>query len=64
LAEAASETSTSNTVTDTDTYTVAQSSETGAELFVDQFTANFDNQGNFTGATDIFADVTTGSRSG
>jgi len=58
FAEAAWETSTSNTVTDT--YSVAQSSKTGDELFVDQFTANLDDQGNFTGGTDTFVDVTTG----
>ena len=32
----------------------------GSELFVDQFTANLDAHGNFTGATDTFADVTSG----
>jgi hypothetical protein len=58
FAEALWETSTPNTVTDT--YTIAQSSKAGDELFVDQFTEAFDAQGNFTGATDTFADVTSG----
>jgi hypothetical protein len=44
----------------TDTFINVSKSRTGSELFVDQFTANFDASGNFTGASDTFADVTSG----
>jgi hypothetical protein len=42
----------------TTSVTVQQSK--GSELFVDQFIGNTDANGNFTGGTDTFADVTTG----
>src|SRR5215472_16251745 len=38
---------------------VSQSKQ-GPELFVDQFTGNLDANGNFTGGTDTFTDVTSG----
>jgi len=50
-----SSTSTSYTATSVN---VQQSK--GSELFVDQFIGNTDANGNFTGGTDTFADVTSG----
>ena len=44
----------------TDTYVNVSQSTQGSELFIDQFTANFDASGNFTGETDTSADVTSG----
>jgi len=44
----------------TDTFINVSRAKQGSELFVDQFTANFDASGTFTGATDTFADVTSG----
>jgi len=51
---------TSTDTSATDTYINPSKTRRGEELFVDQFTENFDGNGNFTGATDTFADVTTG----
>src|SRR5436309_11041597 len=51
---------TSSATSFTDTFVNVSKSLQGSELFVDQFTANFDANGNFTGATDTSADVTTG----
>ncbi len=51
---------TSSATSSTDTFVNVTKSMQGSELFVDQFTANFDANGNFTGATDTFADVTSG----
>jgi YD repeat-containing protein len=44
----------------TDTYVNVSRTKQGSELFVDQYTAHFDASGNFTGATDTSADVTSG----
>jgi hypothetical protein len=52
--------STSSATSSTDTFVNVSKSMQGSELFVDQFTANFDANGNFTGATDTSADVTSG----
>ncbi|HEX2309049.1 MAG TPA: hypothetical protein VHI14_12075 [Jatrophihabitantaceae bacterium] len=57
-ADAAWETSTATSVTDA-AVTVSTSNQ-GSHLFVTQFTAYFDTNGNFTGATDTIADVTSG----
>jgi len=54
IAEAGWFTSTSTS----DTFTSVSASK--SELFVDVFTETFDASGNFTGATDTFADVTGG----
>jgi hypothetical protein len=51
---------TSSATSFTDTFVSVSKSLQGSELFVDQFTANFDASGNFTGATDTSADVTSG----
>jgi hypothetical protein len=51
---------TSSATSFTDTFVNVSKSLQGSELFVDQFTANFDANGNFTGATDTSADVTSG----
>ena len=51
---------TSSATSSTDTFVNASKSQQGSELFVDQFTANYDANGNFTGATDTSADVTSG----
>jgi hypothetical protein len=51
---------TSSATSSTDTFVNASKSRQGSELFVDQFTANYDANGNFTGATDTSADVTSG----
>ena len=51
---------TSSATSSTDTFVNVSKSMQGSELFVDQFTANFDANGNFTGATDTSADVTSG----
>jgi hypothetical protein len=51
---------TSSATSFTDTFVNVSKSLQGSELFVDQFTANFDANGNFTGATETSADVTTG----
>jgi hypothetical protein len=51
---------TSSATSSTDTFVNVSKSMQGSELFVDQFTANFDTNGNFTGATDTSADVTSG----
>jgi hypothetical protein len=59
FAEALWETQTSNSITDT--YVFAQKDRRGnAFLFLDEFTANFDSNGNFTGATDVFGEVDSG----
>ena len=52
-------TTTSNSFTDTSVL-VTQSGSGPKELMIDQFTANLDSMGNFTGGTDTFADVTGG----
>jgi len=52
--------STSSATSFTDTFVNVSKSLEGSELFVDQFTANLDANGNFTGATDTSADVTSG----
>ena len=54
FAEALWETQTSTSFTDT------YINVTAKELFLDQFTGNFDSNGDFTGATDTSADVTSG----
>jgi hypothetical protein len=41
-------------------FAVVSQSQDGQELQVDRFTFTFDSQGNITGATDTFADVTSG----
>jgi hypothetical protein len=51
---------TSSATSSTDTFVNVSKSMQGSELFADQFTANFDANGNFTGATDTSADVTSG----
>jgi hypothetical protein len=51
---------TSSATSSTDTFVNVSKSARGSELFVDQFTANLDANGNFTGATDTSADVTSG----
>jgi len=59
FAEALWETSTATTITDTDIQ--ASRTRTGQqELFLDQFTQTVDQNGTFQGATDTFADVTSG----
>lgn len=58
FAEAAWFTSTSTSTTDT--YINVSKARTGEELFVDQFTANLDANGNVTGYTETTADVTSG----
>jgi hypothetical protein len=50
----------SSATTFVDTFINVSRTRTSSELFVDQFTANFDSNGNFTGATDTTVDVTTG----
>jgi hypothetical protein len=42
----------------TDTYVNLSTGGNSAELFVDRFYATFDSQDNFTGGTEVFADVT------
>jgi hypothetical protein len=44
----------------TDTSINVSKSNQGSELLADQFTINLDANGNFTGGTDIFAEVTSG----
>jgi hypothetical protein len=51
---------TSSATSFTDTTVSVSTSKQGSELFVDQFTGNLDVNGNFTGGTDTFADVTSG----
>jgi hypothetical protein len=51
---------TSSATSSTDTFVNVSKSMQGSELFVDQFTANYDANGNFTGATDTSAEVTSG----
>jgi hypothetical protein len=51
---------TSSATSSTDTTISVSTSKQGSELFVDQFTATMDANGNFTGATDTSADVTSG----
>jgi hypothetical protein len=59
FAEAVWETQTSSSFTDT--FVFAQRDRQGATfLFLDQFTAYFDSNGNFTGATDVFGEADTG----
>jgi hypothetical protein len=59
FAEALWETQTSTSFTDT--FVFAQQDRQGATfLFLDQFTANFDKKGNFTGATDVFGEADSG----
>jgi hypothetical protein len=59
FAEALWETQTSSSFTDT--FVFAQKDRQGNTfLFLDQFTANFDASGNFTGATDVFGEADTG----
>ena len=52
--------STSTDTSFTDTYINPSKTRHGQELFLDQFTDNVDSSGNFTGATETFADVTSG----
>lgn len=58
FAEAAWVTSTDTSLTFT--YINPAKTRTGQELFVDQFTDNFDSSGNFVGEIDTIADVTSG----
>jgi hypothetical protein len=58
FAEAFWESSTATRVTDT-AVTVSASKQ-GSHLFVDQFTAHFDANGNFAGGTDTLSEVTGG----
>jgi hypothetical protein len=59
FAQALWETQTSSSITDT--FVFAQSDRHGATfLFLDQFTENFDSNGNFTGATDVFGEADSG----
>jgi hypothetical protein len=58
FAEAFWETSTATSFTDT-SVTVSTSKQ-GSGLFVDRFTAHFDANGNFTGATETSSEVTGG----
>jgi len=51
---------TSTATSRTDTSVFVSKSKQGSELFADQFTATFDSSGNFTGATDTSAEVTSG----
>ncbi len=51
---------TSSATSFTDTTVNVSKSLQGSELIVDQFTGNLDKNGNFTGGTDTFADVTSG----
>jgi hypothetical protein len=44
----------------TSTFVNVSKAKQGSELFVDQFTSTMDANGNFTGATDTSADVTSG----
>jgi hypothetical protein len=50
----------SSATSSTSTYVNVSQSTQGTELSVDQYTQNLDANGNFTGATDTFADVTSG----
>jgi len=59
FAEALWETSTATTITDT-YINPARTSKGQQELFLDQFTQTVDQNGAFQGATDTFADVTSG----
>ncbi len=59
FAQALWETQTSTSFTDT--FVFAQRDRRGAALlFLDEFTANFDSSGNFTGATDVFGEADSG----
>jgi hypothetical protein len=59
FAEALWETQTSSSFTDT--FVFAQKDKRGnALLFLDEFTENFDSNGNFTGATDVFGEADSG----
>jgi hypothetical protein len=59
FAEALWETQTSSSVTDTFVY--SESDLHGATfLFLDDFTANFDSNGNFTGASELFGEADSG----
>jgi hypothetical protein len=59
FAQALWETQTSSSITET--FVFAQSDRNGAAfLFLDQFTENFDSNGNFTGATDVFGEADSG----
>jgi hypothetical protein len=59
FAQALWETQTSSSFTDT--FVFAQRDRQGATfLFLDQFTAYFDSNGNFTGATDVFGEADSG----
>jgi hypothetical protein len=44
----------------TDGFVSVSRTRQGQEMFVELFTENFDSNGNFTGAIDTFADVTSG----
>lgn len=59
FAEALWETQTSSSFTDTFVF-VQKDRRGSASLFLDQFTANFDNNGNFTGATDVSGEADSG----
>jgi hypothetical protein len=50
----------SSATSSTSTYVNVSQSNQGTELIVNQYTANFDANGNFTGETDTYADVTGG----
>jgi len=50
----------SGTATSFTATSVSAQQSQGSELYVDQFTANTDANGNITGGTDTFADVTSG----
>jgi hypothetical protein len=50
----------SSTATSFTATSVSVQQSRGSELFVDQFIASTDANGNFTGGTDTFADVTSG----
>jgi hypothetical protein len=50
----------STATSDTNTFVTVSKSKQGPRLFVDQATRNHDANGNFTGATDTSADVTSG----
>jgi hypothetical protein len=52
--------STSSAASSTTTTVNVSTSKQGSALVVDQFTANLDKKGNFTGGTDTFAGVTSG----
>jgi hypothetical protein len=51
---------TSTATSDTDTSVSVSKSKQGSHLLVDQFTTHFDANGNFTGATDTFAEAASG----